>query len=715
MKSLRVRRFKFILTLSALGFLSACSSSGPRVNEIPTGISKLSEKTYDGTTDDLLTGGLGKTGIAAAAAPAFANPAAPTAAELRRNAIYVNYRAVLDYTAAGGFGSLYGPNVDPSGAATAGEGKIAGSEIIATLDDGTGAQNVTLMVQIPSTFDVNNACIILGASSGSRGVYGAIGTAGEWGLKRGCAVAYTDKGSGNGIHDLMTDTVTLRDGTQASAAAAANDAFFKANVSAANLAAFNTATPNRVAYKHAHSQQNPEKDWGKNTLAAARFAIYVLNEKYGDPISGSTQKTRKFDAGNTLVIASSISNGAGAAIAAAEQDEEGLIDGVAITEPNVYAGNNGALTIRQGAATVTNGGKHLLDYFTYANIFQPCAALSANAGLSLNAAFWPAVFTTAAENRCAALAAKGLIAGVDKAARADDALAKMNAYGWQSETNFLQQSHFRFATNSIVVTYLNTFGKFSVTDNVCGYSFANTAPTGEIIAQVANTQKSLFATGNGVPPTGGVNVVYNDSVGGARLDFLAISPSTATADFALDGALCARSLATGKDAVTGAALAGTLKAQSDRVLAGVNETALTGNLRGKPTIVVSGRSDTLIPVNHASRAYVGKNASVEGANSKLRYIEVTNAQHFDTFIAFGALLGYDTRYVPLHPYFVRAMDAMYAHLKTGAALPASQVVRTTPRATAATPLAATNVPPFVATPVAADAISFSGNTLSVPQ
>jgi hydroxybutyrate-dimer hydrolase len=712
MHAKRLRNLGFLISI---GTLAACSSDGPKVNELPAGVAKLAEKAYDGTADDLLTGGLGKTGIAAASAPAFANPAAPTAAELRRNAIYVNYRAVMDYTAAGGFGSLYGPNVDASGTATAGEGKIAGSEIIATLDDGTGAQNVTLMVQIPSNFDVANACIVVGASSGSRGVYGAIGTAGEWGLRRGCAVAYTDKGSGNGIHDLMTDTVTLRDGTQASAATAGADAFFKANVSPAALAAFNAATPNRVAYKHAHSQQNPEKDWGKNTLAAARFAIYALNEKYGDPISGSTQKTRKFDAGNTLVIASSISNGAGAAIAAAEQDEEGLIDGVAVTEPNVFAGNNGALTIRQGATTVTNGGKHLLDYFTYANIFQPCAALSTNSGLSLNAAFWPAVFTTAAENRCAALAAKGLISGVDKAARADDALAKMNAYGWQSETNFLQQSHFRFATNSIVVTYLNTYGKFSVTDNVCGYSFANTAATGDVVAQVANTQKSLFATGNGVPPTGGVNVVYNDSVGGAKLDFLATSPSTSTADFALDGALCARSLAIGKDAVTGAALTGAAKAQSDRVLAGVNETALTGNLRGKPVIVVSGRNDTLIPVNHASRAYVGKNATVEGPNSKLRYIEVTNAQHFDTFIAFGALLGYDTRYVPLHPYFVRAMDAMYAHLKTGAALPASQVVRTTPRATAATPLALSNVPNFVATPTAADTISFSGGTLSVPQ
>ena len=31
--------------------------------------------------------------------------------------------------------------------------------------------------------------IVTGTSSGSRGVYGAIGSSGEWGLKNGCALA----------------------------------------------------------------------------------------------------------------------------------------------------------------------------------------------------------------------------------------------------------------------------------------------------------------------------------------------------------------------------------------------------------------------------------------------------------------------------------------------------------------------------------------------
>ena len=64
------------------------------------------------------------------------------------------------------------------------------------------------------------------------------------------------------------------------------------------LASFNAAFPNRIAFKHAHSQQNPEKDWGTDTLNAIRFAFYVLNEQFGSgiptarPRSSSTPTTR---------------------------------------------------------------------------------------------------------------------------------------------------------------------------------------------------------------------------------------------------------------------------------------------------------------------------------------------------------------------------------------------------------------------------------------
>ena len=276
----------------------------------PAYLGAVASASYDGASDDLLTAGLGKTGLGGAA-PVAADPLNPTPAELRKIAIFNNYRALLDISAAGGYGSLYGPNVDAKGVVTTSEGKIAGTEYIAYSDDGSGNQNITMMVQVPASFNPASPCVVTGASSGSRGVYGAIGTSGEWGLKNGCAVAYTDKGTGIGIHDLQNDTVNLQNGVRASATAAGKASIFTASLSSAERAAFNAATPNRFALKHAHSQQNTEKDWGKWTLQSVEFAYFVLNEKYGDLAKDGVSHLKKLTPANTIVIASSASNGAG--------------------------------------------------------------------------------------------------------------------------------------------------------------------------------------------------------------------------------------------------------------------------------------------------------------------------------------------------------------------------------------------------------------------
>jgi hydroxybutyrate-dimer hydrolase len=153
------------------------------------------------------------------------------------------------------------------------------------------------------------------------------------------------------------------------------------------------------------------------------------------------------------------------------------------------------------------------------------------------------------------------------------------------------------------------------------------------------------------------------------------------------------------------------------VVAGVKETFRNANLRGKPAIVVHGRADALIPVSFSSRPYYAQNRIAEGAASKLVYVEVTNAQHFDAFIDNPALPGYDSRFVPLHVYFNQAMDRMWAHLTLNAPLPASQVVRTIPRGGEpgkAPAITAANVPPIVTSPSAANAITFAGATLVIP-
>ena len=656
---------------------------------------------YDGVTDDLLTAGLGKSGLAGVLPP-FANLLAPTAVELRRAAIYSSYRAIVDMTAAGGYGTLFGPNVDADGNVTSGEGRIAGIEYLAFSDDGSGQRNVVLMVQVPANFDPRHACIITATSSGSRGVYGAIST-GEWGLKRGCAVAYTDKGTGSGPHDLATDTVPLIDGLRATSAAAGDAAQFRAPLDAAQLAAVNTVTPNRQAFKHAHSQRNPEKDWGRFTLQAVEFAYWALNERYGIAL-GHGLRLRTIRPGNTLVIASSISNGGGAAIAAAEQDREHLIDGVAVSEPAVELPADPGVTVRRGGVVQPTTGKTLYDFTTYANLYQSCASLSSQVAGAPGGAFVVAAF---AANRCASLKAKGLLTADTLPAQADEALAKLAGYGWEPEAAVLHPSLAAFeVAPAVSVTFGNALARASVADHLCGYSFAATTATGLVTPLAEVLLAPMSATGNGVPPSGGVQLINNLNPGVPLRDLFSFSPSTLVQDFNLDGALCLRNLLSGSDAA------------ARSLQHGIDETRRNGDLHGKPALIVHGRSDALLPVNHTSRPYTALNKRVEGRDSRLSYIEVTNAQHFDGFIGLPTVLpGYDTRYIPLHVYLNRALDAMYAHLRQGKALPPSQVVRTVPRGGtpgAAPAITTANVPPIALHPSDADAITWRGRTLTVP-
>ncbi|HEX6363132.1 MAG TPA: 3-hydroxybutyrate oligomer hydrolase family protein [Albitalea sp.] len=748
-----MRRVGAAAAVAAAAMLAACGAfddddddggGGPAFNALPAGVTVQSVTTYADTgagngataaTQDLFTAGLGRTGLAGPP-PGFADPANPTVAELRRRAVHTNYRAILDITAAGGYGTLYGPNVTAEGTVTGSEGKIAGTEYIATADDGTGAQNVVLMVQVPDTFDTARPCIVTAPSSGSRGVYGAIGSAGEWGLKRGCAVAYTDAGKGTGYHDLMADQVNVVDGRLVSRAAAGTQAHFAADLTDAERAAFNAAFPDRIAYKHIHSQQNPERNWGRNVLDSLRLAFWAVNEQFPttDPATG--RNLRRIAPENTIVIASSVSNGGAESLQAAEQDAEGLIDGVAVAEPNAQPASMQGVTVNFAGAPVANAGKPLIDYFTFRMIYEPCAAISANAqaangirpgwlgfgtaplGTALTQAGGVELQTIAA-NRCQSLADKGLVAGTTTAAQADDALARMRDYGWNDPgIDALHASHYRLADIYVAFGYVNAHGRFSVADNVCGFSLANVDAAGNVAPQAA-TKTQLFATSNGLN-TGG-DVIYNDSVGGARLYHLGVSPSTGRIDAALDGMLCLRDLVTGVDTVTGAPLAGDALAASQRVQAGIREVLLTGDLRGKPAAIVHGRSDTLVPVNHASRAYVAFNARVEGASSNVRYYEIVNGQHFDAFLpnaAAGGVQGYDALFVPVHHYFIQAMDLMWARLTAGTALPPSQVVRATPRGGtpgAAPAITLANLPPIAAAPGASEAIDVGAGTIDVPQ
>ncbi len=687
----------FGLALVFLALYGCKATETPQYAVKPANTGTFNTLVYDGLSDDLLTAGLGVSGLQSATPPAFVDAANPTAGELRRLAIYNAYRAAMDTTTGGGFGVVYGPNVDVNGTASATSGTMPGTEIISYLDDGTGKQNVTVMVQIPLLFNRSAPCVIVAPSDGSSGVYGAVPTAGEWGLKRGCAVAYIDKGTGTGVHDLATDTVNAGNGLRQTATAAGTGSNFTATLTAAERDAYNAAFPNRIAVKHAHSQQNPERDWGSYALRAADLALYFLNEQYSQTING--QRLNSFKADNVTIIVAGVGNAGGAALAAGEADTNGLVDGVVAAMPNIQMVANNNVSVRRGSATVAGTGRTLFDYMTLANQLQPCAALASSVAAAPGATL---VDATRGAARCAALKTQGVLSSASTAAQADEALALLVSQGWPVEGNDLHASHASIS-RAMAVTYANAYGKFGVRDNLCGFSFAGV--DGDFKPAALAGLPTIFGASNGLPATAGIEIINNTSVGGALEDSRSISPASGVADYNADGARCLRNLFTGTDA------------NATRVAAGVNDVRRSGNLHGKPAVIVHGRADAFHPAAFTSRPYFALNKAVEGSASRLVYAEITNAQHFDAMLGDANLAGLDTRFVPMVRYFNNAMDAMYNYLRSGTPLPPSQVVRPTPRGGtpgSATAITATNLTLLNASPAAADQITFASNVATIP-
>jgi hydroxybutyrate-dimer hydrolase len=627
----------------------------------------FSVKTYDGIEDDLLTAGLGQTGLISAA-PTATDPENPTASEIRRATIVNQYQALQDMRSSAGYGIVYGPAVSTQFVNPTNNGQVAGKEYLAYADDGSGRKNVTMMVQLPDDFDPDNPCIVAAPSPGSRGVYGAIGAIGEWGLKNHCAVAYTDKGTGNGVHDLTSDTVNLIDGTRDTATNADKEAHFKAQgTDDMDLSAYSSTYPYRIAQKHAHSQQNPEDAWGDNVLEAIELAFDVLNleANFGEK-DGSTIKST-ITPSNTLVIAAGISSGGAASLRATEQDSRGLIDGVVVAAPMINPrdifGDAEGVTIKQGDLTFSyqQYRKSLFDVITYYNIYQPCA--SAN--------------TTGLSGRCLALSREELLDSYSLQGQISEAQGKLNTYGTLKTTNAIAHNYeASLIYASYANLYANAYGRFSVVDNLCDYSYAASDNDGSPRAKTLSDLADDFQTSNGIPPSSGTNLINNNGNNGNGINFRLSTNVNGTEDGDLEGALCLRRLATGTTGVTinqGSPLTGTELDNYERVQEGLQDILASGDLRGKAAIMVHGRDDALAHVNFTARAYYGLNQKTE-SNSQLFYIEVKNAHHFD---ALNQQYNINT-HIPLIYYFHQALDLMYDHLKNEAGLPPSQVIPSVP-------------------------------------
>jgi len=197
-----------------------------------------------------------------------------------------------------------------------------------------------------------------------------------------------------------------------------------------------------------------------------------------------------------------------------------------VSEPAVEMPQNPGVTVKRGNATLPVTGKTLVDFTTLANLYQSCAALSTQVTGSPGAAF---IIPAFAVNRCASLKTQGLLTAVTTPLQADEALQKLRDYGWEPESEVLHASLAAFEVASAVsVTFANSLSRASVTDNLCGYSFAATNASGVPSTLAPSALAQMFATGNGVPPSSGVQLINNNHPAGPLRDLVSNSPSSAT-------------------------------------------------------------------------------------------------------------------------------------------------------------------------------------------
>ncbi len=609
-------RLPSLLMLAAAALtVGACSHTPPH-KEPPMSlnfpIGAIRETAHRGN-DDLLSAGLGLAGLRAAPA-AFADTAAPTPAELRRRAIHTAWLGIADLGPLGGFGSVYG--AVPA---------VPGREFQAFARATGSTQPHRVLAQIPDSFDAKARCLIVTASSGSRGIYGSLAVAGAWGLARGCAVAYTDKGAGSGYFDTASNTGVALDGTRAERGGAELD-----------FAPGGYSGDAGIAIKHAHSTDNPEAHWGEHVMQAAQFGLAMLDRAFPERAPFTPQ--------NTKIIAVGLSNGGGAVLQAAGIDNGGWLAGIVAVEPNVNVPR-----VQAKGKDKASFARPLYDYASEAAVLAPCALLDERfrdivASLSKlpgnNVATWAA--------RCATLHEAGILKGSDAKAQIAEALARMHADGWEDAALATAASTTGYDMwRAFGATYSSAYTRSAVGAMPCGFRFSALGADAKPRAATPAERAAWWSDASGIPPGGGVFVVDDKQTHGA--------------DSAWPGIACLRELWTGSGAA------------AVRLRESVQATQARLPRRDLPIFLVHGAEDGLIPAAFSSDAYL---AWLRANKQDASYWRVPHAQHFDAFLAWP---GFGDRYVPMLPYAYAALDRMYAHVVEGKPLDPGKVPEASPR------------------------------------
>ncbi|WP_176763934.1 3-hydroxybutyrate oligomer hydrolase family protein [Aquimonas voraii] len=489
--------------------LAACAAV-PATNEaLPMRLSDVRE-TVHRAPDDLLSAGLGLSGLQQATPPALADANAPTAAELRRRALWANWRGIADLTPGGGFAEVYGAL--PA---------VPGREFhaLAWLPEARHPHRV--MLQLPDAFDAGARCLVVTASSGSRGIYGAISLAGGWGLPRGCAVAYTDKGAGSGFFDLASGQGAglsgLAEGEPEFALAASGEPLF--------------------AVKHAHSGDHPEADWGQHLRQAAEFGLHQL--------SRALPAQAPFTFENTRVIAVGVSNG-GAAVLRAAADADDWLDAAVAIAPNVH---------------VANHGRPAFDYGTEAGLLMPCALLDARFDATPFART-PQGAPAQWRQACELAYAAGLLAARSIDSQVAEARQRLHEGGWTDQAIAAGALSVSFELwRAVGATYASAYLRRGPTDMPCGFRVAAVDAQGQPRATTVAERALIWSDGSGIPPTAGAQL---------------LSPTEADVPPALAGLRCLADLWDGDSADARSLRAAVAQTQAGPPRAGLPLTVLHG-------------------------------------------------------------------------------------------------------------------------------------------
>ena len=566
--------------------------------------------------DDLLTAGLGLEGLRAGAVADDAG--------LRQRDIHRHFRELVDVTPEGGFGRLYGP-------VPGDDLQVTGDDIAATLRLPGRAYPFAVRVLVPDNLNTSEPCLIVVPSSGSRGAMGSIGDIGAFALTRGYALALTDKGTGVGAHLLADDTTyTAHDLT---AQTGHDDALFWVDRSDA-LHRFCEQHPHAVALKHLHAEENLEADWPHCVLAAAEFAKGVFRQYLPGRARFQT-------------IAVGVSNGGGAVVRAGEARSAHLLDAIVAVEPNVAPPPHDAMEIVDGGRTIPHPGRDLYDVSSAMHLLAPIACLADELG-DAPLSDYTAPLKEAHIAWGNEAARHGLVSGSSPTEQARQALEQITALGFQSETHGCMHAMVALQIwPAVSAGFAHMLARAPVHQPVAGVTIAFADPGGGP-ARAPSTQEraQLAARCGGLAPSGGLELIDRDSTSGLG--------------FATAQAL--RALWTGESDT------------ARRVREGAAQIRAAAVPKGLPTIILHGRGDSLINVNHTSRAYLAAAARNRQA-AHLHYYEVDHAQHFETLLM---LPGFSDFYTSIAPATTAALERMIRHLWSGDALPPSQRVRAFP-------------------------------------